>query len=111
MIEGAFGIPAGQYRRLLRLLQRCPSLRRVWIYGSRARGDHRPGSDVDLALDAPDLTDTELARLATGLEELNILFRVDLVHLQRDLDEVLRERIERDRRLFWEPGKQPAETA
>ena len=24
----------------------------VYLYGSRARGDNRPGSDIDLALDA-----------------------------------------------------------
>ena len=25
-------------------------IKRVYLYGSRARGDHRPGSDIDLAV-------------------------------------------------------------
>lgn len=36
------------------LRKRCenwPSLRRVWLFGSRARGDHRERSDIDLAFE------------------------------------------------------------
>ena len=27
-----------------------PEIAQVWLYGSRARGDHRPDSDIDLAI-------------------------------------------------------------
>jgi len=27
-----------------------PLIRRIYLYGSRARGDHRPNSDIDLAI-------------------------------------------------------------
>lgn len=102
----SFGIPIGQYERLQRLFESSPKLRRVWIYGSRARGDHRDLSDIDLALDAPGMTDLERARLSDRLEDLNILYRVDLLHLQEDLDMELRHRIEQDRKIFWEPRMQ-----
>lgn len=40
----------------------------AWIYGARARGTHRPGSDVELALAGP-LTDEVLARIRFRLME------------------------------------------
>jgi predicted nucleotidyltransferase len=30
-----------------------PEIERIYLYGSRARGDHRPDSDIDLAIDMP----------------------------------------------------------
>ena len=41
--------------RLVSRLGAEPSVHRVILFGSRARGDARPRSDVDLAVDAPGL--------------------------------------------------------
>ncbi|MCK6527340.1 nucleotidyltransferase domain-containing protein [Myxococcota bacterium] len=35
---------------LVRYLDAQPDVAAAWVFGSRARGDHRSGSDVDLAL-------------------------------------------------------------
>ena len=29
----------------------CPGVERVFLFGSRVRGDHRPDSDLDLAIE------------------------------------------------------------
>jgi predicted nucleotidyltransferase len=34
-----------------------PSLRRLWIYGSRVKGSHRPDSDLDVAFEIDRLSD------------------------------------------------------
>jgi uncharacterized protein len=39
-----------------------PLVNRLWIFGSRARGDHHPGSDLDIAIEL------DLAA-ASGLDE------------------------------------------
>jgi predicted nucleotidyltransferase len=31
--------------------ERHPEIKRVYLYGSRARGDHHPDSDIDLAIE------------------------------------------------------------
>lgn len=44
-----------------RILAACPA-ERIWLYGSRARGDHHSDSDLDLLVVVPDGTDLRAAR-------------------------------------------------
>jgi proline iminopeptidase len=50
----------------------------VLIYRSRARGDFRPGSDIDLAMLAPTMEPLEFSKLWTALDDLPIIFRLDV---------------------------------
>ena len=42
--------------KLVRLFEQAPSLEQVLLFGSRARGDFRKESDIDLAVDGPDMS-------------------------------------------------------
>lgn len=66
-----------------RLQRAVPELLDVLLFGSRARGDHRPDSDVDLVLILPDAADaTEvLLRARKSLRHLGVGF--DLLLLTR----------------------------
>lgn len=97
----AFGIAPTSAAKLRKLFSATPRLKRVWIYGSRGRGDHREASDIDLAADAPEMSTKEFSSLCARLEDVGLIYRVDLVHLQSVLDEEFRGRIERDKKLFW----------
>ncbi|MGY4706933.1 nucleotidyltransferase family protein [Candidatus Bipolaricaulota sp. J31] len=84
---------------LIRILKECGA-RRVFLFGSVARGEERPGSDVDLACEGlhPERFFEALGKLllCTGRD-------IDLV----DLDEAkgpLRERIEKEGVLLYEAG-------
>ncbi len=53
---------------------------RLRLFGSRARGDARHTSDIDLAVQAgARIPAAELAALREALEESHVPFRVDLV--------------------------------
>lgn len=67
--------------RLIALFKRrLPSETKVYLFGSRARGDSTISSDIDLAFEfVPD--DFKLNRLKDEIEDLNIPFSVDLVDL------------------------------
>ena len=76
---------APEYRREI---QRClappltPFAARLILFGSRARGDAHPGSDIDIAVAAGQPLPREvLAAARECLEESSIPVRVDLVDL------------------------------
>ena len=80
-------------RPLVAWLAAEPGVRRVVLFGSRARGDGRERSDVDLALDAPGLSRAEWVRLWADAQEADTLYRIDLVRLD-EAPVAFRERIE-----------------
>ena len=53
----------------------------MWLFGSRARGDHRPRSDVDLAIEAPHADRRTWIALCDAADEAETLLRIDLVRL------------------------------
>ena len=78
------GLPEADSRRLLGLIQTHPSVKQVVLYGSRALGRQRPGSDIDLCLEAPAMTLGELLELGGALDDL-LLPDNDLAELSEDL--------------------------
>ena len=48
-------------------VHRFPEVRAVYLYGSRARGDCSPQSDIDIAIDAPGLTQQTFAQLWSAI--------------------------------------------
>lgn len=105
----ASGIAENTRAKLVQLFESTPGLERVWLFGSRARGDFRNESDIDLVVDAPALSSTDVSRLSGRLDELGLIYRVDLASWQDTLDERFRSLIEQDRKLFWEPRRHSAE--
>jgi predicted nucleotidyltransferase len=68
----------------------------VFLFGSRARGDARRYSDIDIAIDPKrPLPPGLLAALREDLEESHIIYHVDVVDLSQ-ADEALREQIRRE---------------
>jgi len=75
---------------------RFPEIAEAYLFGSRARGDHKPRSDIDLAVKAPALAPETLAALADYLNEETLLpYFIDLVHYEALEDSDLKKRIDR----------------
>ena len=72
---------------------------KVYIFGSRARGDHTPRSDLDLGFLSEEDISYELSLLREILEESNLTFSVDVVDLSRTSDE-FREAVLREGRVW-----------
>lgn len=84
------------------ILASCPEVESALVYGSRAKGNYKPGSDIDLTLTGAALTQDMLARLVGQFEESNLPYQVDLSIL-RDIDNPsLREHIERVGKVLFQ---------
>ena len=79
-------------------LARTYDVDRVILFGSRARGDFRRTSDIDLAVEGGDFV-----RFALDVdEETSTLLKFDIVDLGRNIQEELLESIRREGRILYE---------
>ena len=91
------GIPDVNSTKVLELIQRHPRVHLVLPHGSR----HRPGSDPNLWLDAPDIELGGLLELGGALDDLLQPWRIDL-QLRHLIDhEGLLDDVERVGQVLW----------
>ena len=88
------GLSAETSARLLAVLTADPAVEEIWLYGSRAMGRHRPGSDIDITLVAPTLRHDDRLRLMAALDDLLLPWSIDL-SLRHELPEPLRQNVAR----------------
>ena len=79
-------------------LARVYGVERVLLFGSRARGDYRRTSAIDLAVCGGDF-----CRFALDVdEETSTLLKYDIVDLDGPVQDALREAIEREGKVLYE---------
>ena len=88
------GLSARELELMDGVFRRYPDIQQVVLYGSRAKGTHRPQSDIDLALigvkDA-----LEVEAMALELDELPLPFRFDVRAFEGIRNALLRAHIDR----------------
>ena len=77
-------------------VKRFPEVRAAYLFGSRARGDFRDQSDIDIAIDAPTMTASHFAQLWNAIDALPIAFPLDCVWLQAIPASPLKSMVQRD---------------
>jgi hypothetical protein len=89
------GLSAITVSQLHEVFARHPMVEKAILYGSRAKGTHNLGSDIDLTLQGQGLDTRELMMIEDEIEELLLPYTIDLsVFEQLDYTE-LREHIAR----------------
>ena len=72
------GLSESVIQKICAVLTRYPEVGKAVLYGSRARGDYRTGSDIDLTLCGGDLTLSVRNRIAVELDDLLLPYMIDL---------------------------------
>jgi len=85
-----FGLDTPTLQKIALVFKKFPQIERVLLYGSRAKGNFRKGSDIDLCLVGPSLTTTELLQIENALEDLLLAYKIDLsIYSQIENSELL----------------------
>ena len=86
--------------KIIRIIKKYLPDCTIYLFGSRARGKHHPGSDIDLALDNEEKIKRHLiGDILEELEETSIPFKIDLVDI-KSVSESMREQIEKEKEVW-----------
>lgn len=97
-----FGLPPLTIKRIQGVLAEFPEVEKAMLYGSRAKGNFRPGSDIDLTLSGASLTPDLRAKIASSLDDLLLPYTIDLSIYDEITHADLRDHIKRVGVLFYE---------
>lgn len=98
-MENKFGLPQRTIDVILDFFKTKPEIEKVVIYGSRAKGTFKNGSDIDFAIwtDKPEL----VLRIAGELDDLPTPYKFDVVNYNTIENEALKNSINTDGKVFF----------
>jgi len=74
-----YGLKEETLETIIDILSNEPRVEKVLLFGSRAKGTYKNGSDIDLCLEGPNLDLSVLAPLEEKLDDLLLPWKIDLV--------------------------------
>jgi predicted nucleotidyltransferase len=85
-----------------------PAVQRVWLFGSRGRGDNFERSDIDFAVEAPGMNPYNWLKITLDFgEEAPTLLSIDQVRLE-EAPALLREQVHDEGILVYERARAAA---
>lgn len=78
-----FGLPEDVFIEIKKTLSRFPEIERAKIFGSRAMGNFKRYSDVDIAVFSRN-GDRNLSQIVKdALEDLDVIYKFDVLHYEK----------------------------
>lgn len=97
-----FGLSKTTMKTIAEIYSRFPQVKKVILYGSRAKGNYREGSDIDMAVVADDVVDT--SEIQNMFEESYLPYIADISDFSKLTNSDLIEHINRRGKLLYERG-------
>ena len=95
------GVAADDWSVFDDILREHPDVETAVLYGSRATGRHRPGSDIDVVLSGKKLTDRTVLDIRAALRDSNLPYLFDVVSGDGITDERLKQEIQKTGKLLY----------
>lgn len=97
-----FGLSDQAIDAIHQVLQKYPQVKRAILFGSRAKGNYKPGSDIDLALDGDNQLDMNLLfQIEMDLDDLYLPYKMDMHLIDRINEQSMLDHIHRVGKLFY----------
>lgn len=91
----------GPAQGIVRRLRCFAQIERIYLFGSRARGDALPRSDIDLAIACPEADAHVWADIYETVDSADTLLKIDVIRLEEAAPE-LTARITAEGQLLYE---------
>ena len=90
------GLKESHKSTILDVITANSNVEALWLFGSRARGDFKPNSDIDLVIAGKNLSFSDIAILLDKLELTSIPYKIDLLDKNKITNTELLKRIEQE---------------
>ncbi len=94
-----FGLPDRTTSELLNYFKSKPEIEKVMIFGSRAKGNYRTGSDIDFAIWKSNKL--SISTIAFELDDLPTPYKFDCIDYKNLEQEGIKNSIDKDGKLFY----------
>lgn len=97
-----YGLSDKTIEQILAVLSNFPEVDKAVLYGSRAKGNFKQGSDIDLTLFGSVLSLKSLHKIENDLDELLLPYKIDLSVFDQIADPDVIDHIRRVGVVFYE---------
>ena len=97
-----FGLSDNTIEEITGVFRQHPEIDKVLIFGSRAKGCYREGSDIDLALFGDKIKRRILLKISCDIDDLEMLYSIDLINYQDVKDKPIGAHIMRVGQVFYQ---------
>jgi predicted nucleotidyltransferase len=102
LVPNKFGLSLRDLESIHSILNKYSNIRTVVLFGSRAKGNFKSGSDIDLAIMNSDIPEETLIKIQNDFKESDLPYFVDLVNFQSLQHNELKDHISRVGVLFYQ---------
>ncbi|WP_396165806.1 nucleotidyltransferase domain-containing protein [Flavobacterium sp.] len=96
-----FGLTEKTINKINSIFEKIPEIDEVIIYGSRAKGNFREGSDIDITLKGNAISSNYLSKINQEIDELNTPYLFDISIFDKLESQELIEHINRVGQTFY----------
>jgi predicted nucleotidyltransferase len=97
----SYGLSSDTIELIQGALSKYTKIEKAILYGSRAKGNYRNGSDIDLTLVGEEMTLRELGKLEWEIDDLLLPYKFDISLFHQIGNPSLIEHIQRVGKDFW----------
>lgn len=102
MNAARFGLTEQTIEKIGGVLAQHPRVEKAVLYGSRAKGNFKNGSDIDLTLFGAELRHDDLLKMMGEVDDLLLPYMIDLSIFHELTHQDLIEHIQRAGKVFYE---------
>ena len=100
-----YGIQSRDLENIISILRSDNKIEKAILFGSRAKGNYAPGSDIDIAIKGNDLKLDDLLNVISWTDELSLPYKFDIILYDRVKEAGLLRHIDQAGIVLFEQAK------